>query len=54
MVLMIVRREVDSVNGGQRRSKGELEKTPRKPKDLTENRHSDSLKKGQITLLRVR
>ncbi len=28
-------------------------KKPGKPRDLTENRHSDSLKKGQITLLRV-
>jgi hypothetical protein len=30
--------------------KGELENNSRKPRDLTENRHSGSLKKGQLTL----
>jgi hypothetical protein len=28
----------------------ELENNTRKPRDLTKNRHSDSLKKGQLTL----
>ncbi len=27
-----------------------MENNSRKPKDLTKNRHSDSLKKGQFTL----
>ncbi len=30
--------------------KGELENNSRKPRDLTKNRHSDSLKKSQLTL----
>ncbi len=30
--------------------KGELENSSRKPRDLTEGRQSDSLKKGQLTL----
>ncbi len=30
--------------------KGELENNSRKPRDLTENRHSYSLKRGQLTL----
>jgi hypothetical protein len=33
-----------------RRSKGELENYSGKPRDPTENRHRDSLKKGQFTL----
>ncbi len=38
------------MNGGQRCSMGELENNSRKPRDLIKNRHSDSLKKGQLTL----
>jgi hypothetical protein len=30
--------------------KGELENSPRKPRDLVKNRHSSSLKKCQLTL----
>ncbi len=30
--------------------KGELENSYRKPRDLTKNKHIDSLKQGQITL----
>jgi hypothetical protein len=40
---------LDHINGGQRHSNGEFENKSRKPRDLTENRHSDSLKKGQLT-----
>ncbi len=41
---------MDSVNSGQRCSKGELEKYSRKSRDLLKNRHSDSLKQSQVTL----
>jgi hypothetical protein len=50
MALMMARCEAGPVNGGQRLSKGELENISRKPRDLTKNRHSDSLKKGELTL----
>ncbi len=30
--------------------KGELENNSRKPRDLVKSRHSDNLKKGQLTL----
>jgi hypothetical protein len=47
MVFVMARREAGLVNGGQRRSGGEFEDNYRlKPRDLTENRHTDSLKKG--------
>jgi hypothetical protein len=44
---------MDCINSGQGRSRGELENNSRKLRDLTKNRHSDSLKKGQPTLLKV-
>jgi hypothetical protein len=46
---------LDSVNDGQRLSKGEMENNSMKPRDLTENRHSNSLKKRvNLLFLRVR
>jgi hypothetical protein len=42
--------KLDSVNAGQRRSRGEFENNSRKPRDLTKTRHSDSLKNGLLTL----
>jgi hypothetical protein len=41
---------LDHFNGGQRHSRVELENNSREPRDLTKNRHSDSLKKSQLTL----
>jgi hypothetical protein len=43
----------DGVNGDQKCSKGELENNSRKPRDLTENRHNDSLKRVILLFLRV-
>ncbi len=48
--LLMVRQEADLIKYNQRWSKGEFENNSRKPKDLTENRISDSLKKGPLTL----
>ncbi len=42
--------EAGPVTDGQRHSNGELENNSRKPRDLTRNRHSDSLTKSQLTL----
>jgi hypothetical protein len=36
---------LNGIDSGQRLSKGELENNSRKPRGLTKNRHSDSLKK---------
>ncbi len=38
------------INSGKWHSKGELENNSRKPRDLTKNRHSDSLKKSRLTI----
>jgi hypothetical protein len=45
MVLVMAGGRLDHINIGQGCSKGELENS-RKPRDLTENRHGDTLKKG--------
>jgi hypothetical protein len=45
---------LDHVNGGQRRSKVELENNSRKPRDLTKNRHGDILEESQLTLSQVK
>jgi hypothetical protein len=50
MVLVMARREARLRSSGQMCSRAELENNSRKPRDLTKNRHSDSLKKGQLTL----
>jgi hypothetical protein len=44
-----VQGELDRINSGQRHSKGELDNNSRKLRDLLKNRHSDSLKKDQLT-----
>ncbi len=46
----MARREVDRINSGQMHWRGELENNCRKPKNLTKNRHSDSLKMGQLLI----
>jgi hypothetical protein len=50
MVLVMAGGRLDHINCGQRRSRGELENTSKKPRDLTRNRNSDSQRKGQLTL----
>jgi hypothetical protein len=50
MVLVMARREAGPHDGWPKALKGELEANSRKPRDQTEIRHSDSLKKGQLTL----
>jgi hypothetical protein len=50
MVLVVARLEAGPVISDQRRSRGELENNPRKPRNLIENRHSDSLKRDQLPL----
>jgi hypothetical protein len=42
------------INGGQRRLKEELENNSRRPRDPTENRHSDSLKRVNLLFLWLR
>ncbi len=50
MVLVMARLEAGPRSSGQTCSRAELENNSRKPRDLTKNRHSDSLKNGQLTL----
>ncbi len=45
---------LDLINGGQRRSKGELENNSRKLRDLLKNRHSDSLKRVIQVMMKKR
>jgi hypothetical protein len=49
-VLVMARREAGPYERPPKTLKGELEKNSRKPRNLTENRHSDSLEKGQLPL----
>jgi hypothetical protein len=49
MVLVMARQEVRPGERRPKMLKGELENNSTKPRDLTENRHSDGLKKGQLT-----
>jgi hypothetical protein len=53
MVLMTPRWEAGPHRRWTKMVKGELENNPRKPRDLTENRHSDSLKKVNLFFLRI-
>jgi hypothetical protein len=39
---------LDRINGGQKVLKGRVKNNSRKPRDLTKNSNSDSLKKGQL------
>jgi hypothetical protein len=50
MVLMMVGWEAGLYETWQKMLKGGLENNSRKPRDLVKTRHSDSLKKGQLTL----
>jgi urease accessory protein UreE len=50
MVLVMPGKRLDRINSGQRHSKGELENNSRKPRDLTLKRHSNGLKKSQLSL----
>jgi hypothetical protein len=53
VVLVMAGGRLDHVNCSQRRSRGELENTTKKPRDLTRNRHSVSLKRVNLLFLRV-
>jgi hypothetical protein len=53
MVLVIARWEAGPRERWQKTLKGESENNSRKPRVLVKNRHSDSLKKGQLTLSQV-
>ncbi len=50
MALVIPRREDGLCERQSKTLRGELENNSRKQRDLTENSHSDSIKKGQHTL----
>jgi hypothetical protein len=50
MVLAMAGGRLNRFNGGKRCLREQFKVNYRKPRDLTENRHSGSLKKGQITL----
>jgi hypothetical protein len=54
MVLVMARREAGPRERRPKMLKGELENNSRKPRELTENKHSHSLKKVNLLFLRVR
>jgi hypothetical protein len=50
MVLVMARLEAEPCERWTKMLKGELKNNSRKPRILVKNRHSESLKKGQLTL----
>ncbi len=52
IVLMMARREAEPRLWWPNVLIGELENNSRKPKELTKNRHDDSIKNGQLLFLR--
>jgi hypothetical protein len=50
MVLMMARQEARPCERRPKTLKGELENNSGEPRDLVKNRHSDNIKKGQLTL----